>query len=175
MGRQRDRIEDKDVVDPNVIIGSVKDGISLAGHRLFKEYFEKLMFVLENIASKESQREAYISLDKVLMGWAMAHAFSGEEACSSIQQLKTAPIREARSSVRKMRDRQIKMLPFVESMNNELAHAPFDERIKMIQKQLMKNPAFVELLPPGLKDPRYIKKDIETIVCQILGYGSEDD
>ena len=33
------------------------------------------------------------------MGWAMAHAFSGEEACSSIQQLKTAPIREAGSEL----------------------------------------------------------------------------
>ena len=174
------RIKDNDTIDPNDIIGSVKDGVSRAGYRLFKEHFDKLMSVLEKIENKASQRVAFINLDKVLIGWAMAHAFSGEEACSNIKQLeqtiKTVPRREARSSVRKMRDRQIKMLPFVELMNKELAHVPFYERIKMIKKQLMENPAFVELLPPDLKDPRYIKKDIQAILDQIdLQAEFEDD
>ena len=93
----------------------------------------------------------------------MAHAFSGEEACSNIKQLeqtiKTVPRREARSSVRKMRDRQIKMLPFVKSMNKELAHVPFYERIKMIKKQLMENPAYRTLcLDPSPEFRRAIEE-----------------
>jgi hypothetical protein len=166
-----DRIKEKDAIDPNDIIGSVKDGISRASDKLFMKYMEEFMSVLDRIESKEWRIDAYSSLHNVLFGCTIASAIRGEEYFGDLKRLektiKTNPRREARANVKNMRRRHEKMRPFITAVDEKYSHLPsFNERAAEMEKELMANPEFAGLVR-DVKDPRYPRKDIVAILQAI--------
>jgi hypothetical protein len=56
------------------------------------------------------------------------------------------------------------MRPLVEEVDVEFAHLSRRKRSAAVKKALLKREDFIRLLPKDLKDPRFIKGDIESIL-----------
>jgi hypothetical protein len=72
--------------------------------------------------------------------------------------------REGLDSIIASRKRREEMRPMVEDVDKEFAHLPARKRVTAVKKALMNRIDFLHLLPKDLKDPRFIKGDIESIL-----------
>jgi hypothetical protein len=77
---------------------------------------------------------------------------------------KMLDMRDGLKSVIASRRRRDAMRSIVEEIDKEFCDLPARKRVSAIEKALLKREDFAGMLPKNLKDPRFIKADIESIL-----------
>jgi hypothetical protein len=144
---------------------SLESQISNASANLLRE---KLHNIFGLVDKTKDAAAIYETLDFIIIAAMMVGAHRPSEAIETLHRIrKTEEAREAREAsparvaVRKRREL---MRPLVEEIANDFAHHPERERVMAVRRALLKRDDFIRLLPKALKDPRFIKSDIEAIL-----------
>jgi hypothetical protein len=119
------------------------------------------------------KRDLYGHIDMIVgtLMWEGDHIFKIYDAENN--NLGMSKSREGLARLIASRERREVIRPMVEEIDKEFSHLPKRNRVAAVRRALLKREDFTRLLPNDLKDPRFIKTDIESILFPLQEFCGE--